>query len=802
MSQVLKVLRFALFAVIAANRSGAEPGGRIGDQDEQAFKWFSSVVCASSKGLQPVEIWTGHTNQGGDDSLEINSITEPGFLIEHDGKRFSTLSLWFIRRDFIESDELEDPKRVCFESRSMDELVAPIRTIDEFAASLRDDKKYGFFNVGRSTGPPDSPALTDFIIAWHCWNQDRPDLALFFLERMKKYLKPPDETASKAEVSIREQLTADAANFLFDRITVSFGNPKLTRANLRVQLRVFIQHFQGREAVSSARCLADAIDSLINEEQVSPLLSDADLAKLPPADQAVELVRRFRNQGLPQDRPEDNFFGECLKLGDFALPALIAAVDDHRPTRIMSARTGLGSIGGSAFDAIKYISGWRFKNYSRASVYSPSPSQPSAMKIEIESWWAEYQSKGTKQFLIEAALRGDDNSVSSALRLLKEFPEEAGPVLVASYYKLGRPHEKSNFIGGLYHANNPECIALLRHELELGDDLNIREAAARSLQALGQDGTTAAMLKEWRKIQDHGTIPGTSGVIRFLANSLDVDAIRQLTENLHTQPLSSKMAIIDELAGAFEEAGWNRGIQTPPEIQRLIEDRLVALLLDDHESWGMSGVGYSDPAVGDQAAWRLSRILPNRYQFDRSASFEERETARLNFLNIWRSANGMDAAQPLNQLAEIVGSPNQISEIRFADQGLQGTEVGKELKALEGKSLASEDVIGIICQFGLHLPKGVNGIQIRVVRISKPVGVRVTVWSRAGKHPETWQSFKWYGGVTTFKGAGFNQSGTRQHQDIGDPAAWQEWRTALDKILKDSTDTELVARIGISSIDR
>jgi hypothetical protein len=308
------------------------------------------------------------------------------------------------------------------------------------------------------------------------------------------------------------------------------------------------------------------------------------------------------------------------------------------------------------------------------------------------------------------------------------------------------------------------------------------------------------MLKEWLQIRDKPNSDGTSGLIQFLANSMDAEAVRQLVENLEQRPPWVRASIVSSLADCYQKSVWNRGIQTPQEIQSLIEDSIARLLPDEEERWGLSGVGYSDPTIGDEAAGSLSKILPARYQFDRSASYEDREKGRLRCLNTWRQAHELKPIDPPADLGKIAENPNQITSIRFADDGLQGTDIAQAIKTLEGKLLRSEDLVGIICGFGKNLPDGLNGIRFRAVRMSKPSGIRVTVWSRKGKHPETWQDFDWYGGVTCYGGESFKRSGDRMHQNIGKPEEWKEWKSALDTALMKPADSELVVRIGIWTI--
>ena len=779
--------------------SGADPGKQLGKEDEQAFVWFSSLSSLgviSSKGLQPVEVWTGGTMQGGDGTLKIKAITYPGFLLARDGKRFSTVSLWLMREDYEEKGSVPEPGRIAFETRTPEQVIP---STSWFSRKWEDTYHAEFEPL---------PDLQEFLIAWHWWNHNRPDLAAGFLNHLRERAGNERQTPPDHDPSIRQLITPEAASYLLKLIIKSFDDPRLTRTDLAKQLGEFIKQFPGEKATVHAECLAKNLESLIRDGLEHPLLSDEELGKLPPAERAVELIRRLRDWGLRQnDLGTLNPYRELRELGDSAVPALIAAVDDHRPCRevVFNCFSSEGrleggrleSIGDAAFQLIRDISGRQFNHWAQSNADTPQTEGPSAARIEIEKWWAEYQSMGKRQYLIAAVAKGDANLISMARRLIAEFPADTGPAIVQGYHALKTSAERQNVLGFFPQFNDPECIALLRHEFEQTDNLEIKTTSAASLRSLGQTDTLAEMLKQWSLIKSSRAARGSGDLIRFLANSQDAEAIRQLTENLGSLPEGFRRAIMEDLAGSYEKSIWNRNIATSPEIQWLIEEKLVSLLSDDQDLWHTSGIGFHNPTVGDLAAWRLARILPDRYQFDISGSYEERETGRLKCYNIWRSLHGLPASPPFCALDQTLENPNQIAEVRFADDGLKGSSTETALKAMQGNPINARDLIDIVCGFGGDLPDGLSGIKIRAVRISKPVGVRITVWTIQGKPAETWRSFFYSGEVTPHGKEACELCGTRDHQDIGKTEEWAKWQTAMDDAIKLPGDTELLLRIGV-----
>lgn len=459
---------------------GLGTSARLDPADVRTLEWFSSLGLKSSQGLRPVEVSTGGSVTVGGEPKGGQTIVIPAFLVQSHGGNFRALSLSLRTRDFVTDPNSQRPHRVHYQATTLTHLMAPF---------LAPPPRYSPFRLESFQDEPIAayPA-GEFVLAWHCWSHGRPDLADRFLARLRQQREADAAKTGQAVVSLQTQIGPQIANFVFQHILASFGDRQSTRPEILLSLRHFQQNFPLSADAARARQLAAGLEALMLEEKERPLLSDEVLATLPPRDLAAELVRRLRVHDLPATSQPANPFGELWKLGDAAVPALIATLDDHRPSRgvyfsvsIEHPRAQLPSIGSLAENLFTYISGHRFKYPGGTSVYLPSPANSSARRLEAELWWAEYQRQGPRQYLIDATIAADERMPSHARRLIKEFPADASAPVLAGYARL-QSDKKPLILDLLGDLDDPACVALLRREAEQGASIEIRKAAARSLE--------------------------------------------------------------------------------------------------------------------------------------------------------------------------------------------------------------------------------------------------------------------------------------------------------------------------------
>ena len=438
-------------------------------------------------------------------------------------------------------------------------------------------------------------------------------------------------------------------------------------------------------------------------------------------------------------------------------------------------------------------------------MFRPGPGQPPPFKIAVKNAWADYQSKGRLQYLLDAIAKGGDGAETYVRELMRRFPDKAGPTITRYYQALNHPGKRKNLIFSATAVHDPAWMALMRKEAATSETTAIKAAAAFCLRKLGDDSGTDTMLKEWKDVLGKGTkakdpksYDGSRELIDFLASSVDEAVITELTKDISLRTERARRDIICGLADAYGYNNWNHSRQASPMVKALIEKVLVECLDDDAETAGQSHIGYHDPEVGDDAARCLASMLPNKYHFDRAASFAEKATTRLEGRNQWRKANQLEPIAPpiLPQVAD--NERNKITGIVFADANLKGTATQVAIEKLKGQPLRAEDLVRILCDFGSHLPEGANGVRIRAVRNAKPNGISLKVWSSKGGHPEVWMDFSTgteivYDQERLNMGAG----GTSSHQDIGKESRWNYFVENLNKTFAQPADKELIIRVAL-----
>lgn len=686
------ILLAALLTASLSLRSHAAPPVSQTEAKE-VVTFLGSLGLPSLRNLQAIEVWTGGWSQGGDGTRVERSTTIPAFLVQDEGDKFRVLSLWLQQMNFLKASELKNLHRVRYEARSVDWLL-----------------KIHFEQIGQLGGSINGPLPSDLL-----------QIALLYKYAMESGLS---EWAVKAEARMQEAygnrrnndgndnlptaVSSDAAHYLLQMRLALFGVHNLSWLDIQAELKTYLAIFHEGIDHDHAKLLADGLASYLKEETTKPLLSHVEVQKLPKERQAVELVRRLRLQGMPQTAAGDNVVSELLKLGHVAVPALLAAVDDHRPTRQVSFmgwkawdhEGRLQSVGDQAVSILMQVSGKVFASWGQSGVFVPPSDGSSKLKDEIESWWSEYQRKGERQFLIDTVSAGGPDICNHAQALMAKYPDDAGDAITAGFAKLKSPTDRHNLIWGLNRLKDAKIIALLRHELTSGQSLEFRAGAAYSLRKLGESDTSVAMLNEWRNLLGHQHGDGTASVIRHLASSQEMPTLRELIKTMPKRPVWARVAIIEDLAAAYDKSEWNDNKPSSNELKIMVEDVLALSLNDDEEQVGLSGVGYHAPSVGDQAAWRLSQMFPKEYEFDIGAGFAAREKARNEMLQHWHIKRGKswNAAVPPEQLPD--SQRNRIVAIRFADSNLQGTAIEHAILALKGKDVNADEIVSVLCAFG------------------------------------------------------------------------------------------------------
>jgi hypothetical protein len=380
---------FLVASGLLAEQTSAEPSGSAAvfpvalsdsmnsTEAHQILRWLSTLGLPSLDGLPTVKIWTGMTGSSAGEEKE-EPIFATGYLVEKTENRIVLLNAVLGREVYTISKRTPGPNH---------EGEIPY---SEYTAPFLGSGSAGLW--GFSEAPIPSGAVGSFLMAWCAQQKKRDDLAAKFLENAAEALR------SSRGPRTAEALKADFAEYLFQLSILDFADLTLSREQLARKLRIFAGNFPGTPEAGKALVLAEGLDSLIKEEASRSAGLAADASQ---EERARVLVWKLRDAGNWKDSSNPN--EELKALGDAAVPALIAALDDHRPTRIassihrkMRSSTRVETIGDYAERILSSLTPGFSSIEQSNRMGTPSPTEPSPQRREYEAWWVEHRAKSAR----------------------------------------------------------------------------------------------------------------------------------------------------------------------------------------------------------------------------------------------------------------------------------------------------------------------------------------------------------------------------------------------------------------------
>lgn len=374
------------------------PAGMAGD-----FEWFGKLGFPDVKELTFVRYFYGWASYGGGRREEMWS---DGFLLDDKPAEFRVLTLRFASRDFPKAKEEATNYR--YEPADLRAFAeAEMRPFDPQDAATRSRE---FIN---------SPHFTDrtrlFVLGWMCSRKGLDDFAarLYSAAQAAAGLDQRGTAEDEKAWPFRSKLDRDLGHFESWRTIVAFGDTKVTRRELLARLRALPVRYPHCDHLARAAALAEQLEKMIAEDDAQPARTDAEIARLPTAEQAQEWIFRLRDQHgeqfsqpgwvdifLTNEPGETSPAHRLVKLGDAAAPALIAALGDQRLTRSVGYGRGFRfshevvTIGDTALEIIERIAGREFYRSGRITGTMARDGKTDAVRAAVQGWWDTRQSKG------------------------------------------------------------------------------------------------------------------------------------------------------------------------------------------------------------------------------------------------------------------------------------------------------------------------------------------------------------------------------------------------------------------------
>jgi hypothetical protein len=674
--------------VVALSTLHAEPATDMAAD----FAWFGKLGFADVKEMKFVRYSYGSLTDSDGKQEELWS---NGFLLDETPEKFRILTFEFDPLEFSKANQA---------SKSLYRFVsADLRGFVEAELHPADPRVAPFSRHRFLRGPEFTDRTQLFVLAWMCGRQGLDDLAARLYEAAQAagglhlYATPDDHGWP-----FRHQLDRDLGHFEMWRTIVAFSDPKVSRRELLSRLHALAEHFPHCDYLSRADSTAKRLEQMIAEDDTHPARTVDEIAALPPTEQAQEWIFRLRDQNGAQDgQPgwvdifmthEDSPAHHLLKLGDAAVPALIAALGDSRLTRSV----GYGrdfffsheviTIGDAALTILERIADRQFPRSGLVQATKAEDGKTDPARIAVQKWWDERQSKGVLAELAEATARGDFSAERAGARLLADFPDAAATPILTGAAATKSDGERCAFIRLVGKLKDDRVPEFLLHEAREGPFLGARAEAASLLAKLGRTDGILPLIEQWRhsapssKPNDQAA---REKLITVLALADSPDAIHALADGLLQRSPEARSRVLEALSprrfarmeSEGSQGGATRAALSAPT-QEAIEELVVAEAEDTGAYLGIHGWINSrridNPRICDDAAALLAARWPDRYKFDINASYPVRERARLTCLNVWRQGHGQPPLPlPPERAPAAPGDELKIAEVVLAGDGMK-----------------------------------------------------------------------------------------------------------------------------------
>ena len=279
---------------------------------------------------------------------------------------------------------------------------------------------------------------------------------------------------------------------------------------------------------------------------------------------------------------------ELVKLGTGAIPALIAHMDDERPTRSLAYWRMFAP---ESFYLLRYGDCCQqvFHEITGHTLPGHYPIQDGKGKVckeRAEKWWRDYQQFGEEGMQKRGIEAGDRDSPGLAEKLIAKNPEAA---LAAIPVGLRRFHDewgRDSLVRTMRSLEPTGATPILLEELA-GPNRSSRIEAGSILAEWKHPLGIAALLKEWRtppSSERFGEWHANENLLASLLGTQDPATIRALGSDWSNRSVSDRNSLIDQM---------QRVKTTDAAADRAIDDILIAAL-DDTERTGWTSTTFGN----------------------------------------------------------------------------------------------------------------------------------------------------------------------------------------------------------------
>ena len=458
--------------------------------------------------------------------------------------------------------------------------------------------------------------------------------------------------------------------------------------------------------------------------------------------------RRSSDDGLP-DAADD-----LLEIGSPAVPRLIEAIDDERPTRVRLtiletnfSSTHLASTGELARSILRAIAedlgiecdaGWD----------ALSGAADLAAKETLRIAWAKVPPRDEVEFSRRAVATAGPAFGLHLRRLASTDPLLALAAASEGLDTALGPHVARGILDIVGDIPGPAALDLLRSRLSADQPLGVRLAAARALLRRGSRDGISPMARAWAEVRpevDHTFDGHGSELLRFLAHSGEAVAVHALSEGLARYDAGLRHRVVAALLPSADATGPPPGPGARGAIEDLLGGRLEDTgTLDDGGPRSVPPQGL-DARVAHAAAQVLAARFPDRYAYDSDAPTRPRERMLAEVANAYRVARGLPVrpppAPPPPPSSPSAGMGSLVTRVEFTPTGpAPDSALRAKVASLSGRPLTGAAFASILAHVVESDPPRGRGVRVRTERLEVGGGLvlMVTLFDRPPEVSRGW----------------------------------------------------------------
>ena len=706
--------------------------------DEKAFfAWWDKLGYPDITTLPFVKLWRNgrpHSAAASDDA----EWPEGAFLIREDGPRIvvfhTDLSI-----EHIESAP-PDPKRerVRGQRYARADLAQYVKDglerIEKVGPEVPWFSKPDPFGAHRWSIP--NQAFRIAVLARACAARGHSELAHRLIDRARHEQTRPaltqqygdDDPRPRSRLSsIKASIESEAAYVVMR----SYSDASLSWTDLLREEERLARAFNPAQLTATDGRIAQ-LRAIVEEERHAREHPPKPLEELSQEERIERLIHDLRNVGAyyrdgrhraKGNKKSPSAAGQLIAIGFAAVPALLDALDDERPTRSVDTMFSFKGqfrdstvplvVGDLAWNILDWLSG---RTLGKSKYGGPPTSGQPTKRQAAERWYASVLERGEKAVLIDEIRRGGSGARSAADRLVGLDAEAAVAALEVGIRAADDQRSvRMNLVYKLVAIQSPAATEALLRLLPSLHDSSPRITVASSLFRRGKKEGLDDLVRTWNgkspagaNSDSHdrllrGFADDRADLIRALAATNELAAVSALANGLSSRLIDDRIEVIRAFSpsrGGRFHAASGPGYRSPAsEATEAAIEALLAGRLEDTErrrrmSFGDRRAGI-DPVVAELAAWVLAERYPKRYSFDPDAPPRERAAQRVAVANQWRAAHGM----PPIELPAKRPAPTPIpadalrDDLARAASGATDTARAPAIVALEAQGLAAVPAI-------------------------------------------------------------------------------------------------------------